>query len=718
MNMNTVLRVYQTPPHRWRFPILSLTILLALLAAVVLISSLGQTARVAAQPLTVFVVTNLNDNGPGSLRQAILDANANPGMDQIIFDLPDCIPASPCVITPLTLLPVISDPAIISGPGMSSLAVDANHSFRAFTVAPVPVIITDLTIQNGATTGRGAGIRAFGPLTLVGVQLLGNQAEDDGGGVFAAGPLTVNESYFAQNAAYNGGGLYGESNLTLTNSHFISNTAVHDGGGAYGNEAVSVVGACFEENQVEFRGGGLYAGGELIAEETIFVGNMTSYGFGGGAFAYEAVWINGGSFENNFSDEGGGLWTWSSAVITETLFISNTAYSYGGGLSASVVQITQGRFENNYSGYEGGALAAWSNLVLEDTMFLSNIAVAGSGGGASSWGNMSVSGGSFVNNSALHGGGLYASDDLTIEGTVFLNNTAEQNGGGAYGYANVSISGGLFQNNSAGQGGGLYTWGDVIEVVDTSFIGNRALDGRGGGIAMPGLFLLSGPTGDARTLSLAHTHFISNTASYAGGGVSAYTTLLIDSSMFNGNDAPFGGGVYHGAGDGQVVNSLFARNTADNTGSALALDSDSAVEIVHATIVGDTGQNVPGIALNTGGLLLQNSIVTRHVTGVRNVSGVLQQDYNLFYQNGANINGSFSGGGNNVSGDPKFVAPESGDFHIGAGSAALDAGVNVGVTVDFEGDNRPFGDGFDIGFDEADLSTPLQHKLHLPVILK
>ena len=36
----------------------------------------------------VFTVTNTNDSGAGSLRQAILDANATAGADEIRFNIP------------------------------------------------------------------------------------------------------------------------------------------------------------------------------------------------------------------------------------------------------------------------------------------------------------------------------------------------------------------------------------------------------------------------------------------------------------------------------------------------------------------------------------------------------------------------------------------------------------------------------------------------------
>lgn len=53
------------------------------------------------------------------------------------------------------------------------------------------------------------------------------------------------------------------------------------------------------------------------------------------------------------------------------------------------------------------------------------------------------------------------------------------------------------------------------------------------------------------------------------------------------------------------------------------------------------------------------------------------------------------------------------DYHLGLGSAATDAGVDVGVTRDFDGDLRPDGSGFDIGFDEQFRNPRF---LYLPLI--
>ncbi|HYF29948.1 MAG TPA: T9SS type A sorting domain-containing protein [Chitinophagaceae bacterium] len=60
----------------------------------------------------IFTVTNTNDSGPGSLRQAILDANLSPGDDVIVFNIPG---SGPHIITPASALPSIDDPVSIEG---------------------------------------------------------------------------------------------------------------------------------------------------------------------------------------------------------------------------------------------------------------------------------------------------------------------------------------------------------------------------------------------------------------------------------------------------------------------------------------------------------------------------------------------------------------------------------------------------------------------------
>jgi uncharacterized repeat protein (TIGR01451 family) len=67
---------------------------------------------IATRVAATFVVTNTNDNGAGSLRQGILDANANSAADQISFNISG---TPPFTITPLTPLPALAFPVTIDG---------------------------------------------------------------------------------------------------------------------------------------------------------------------------------------------------------------------------------------------------------------------------------------------------------------------------------------------------------------------------------------------------------------------------------------------------------------------------------------------------------------------------------------------------------------------------------------------------------------------------
>ena len=96
-----------------------------------------------------FTVTNINDTGTGSFRQAITDANNHSGIDTIAFNIPG---TGVHTITPATALPNITDAVIIDGytqPGASAntLAVGDNAQLR---------------IQLDGSTTAGNGL-AFGP---------------------------------------------------------------------------------------------------------------------------------------------------------------------------------------------------------------------------------------------------------------------------------------------------------------------------------------------------------------------------------------------------------------------------------------------------------------------------------------------------------------------------------------------------------------------------
>src|SRR5882757_2271129 len=109
--------------------------------------SLGVTAfgGTSAEAAT-FTVSNLGDSGAGSLRQAILDANATAGADQVTFQS-----ALSGQITLGSKLPNITDP------GADRLTVSGNSNSRIFylrpTVHDTPVTISGLTLTAGKPSG-------------------------------------------------------------------------------------------------------------------------------------------------------------------------------------------------------------------------------------------------------------------------------------------------------------------------------------------------------------------------------------------------------------------------------------------------------------------------------------------------------------------------------------------------------------------------------------
>lgn len=84
-------------------------------------------------------------------------------------------------------------------------------------------------------------------------------------------------------------------------------------------------------------------------------------------------------------------------------------------------------------------------------------------------------------------------------------------------------------------------------------------------------------------------------------------------------------------------------------------------------------------------------------------------------------NSLFYGNGNDprplsdpVYADPDFIDPAGDDYHISNDSPAVDAGVTVTLSEDFDGDSRPMGDGYDIGADEM----RSEYLGFLPLVLK
>lgn len=194
--------------------------------------------------LATFVVTSADDAGAGTLRQAVLDANAQAGADTIFFD-----PALAGTEIDLTsgFIPV-SDALTLRGTdtngtrlGISVSGGFASSHFFVSGGTDFAVTMSDLRLVRGAAD-RGGSIVNGESLTLERMRFvsnLANSGDAEGGAIANFGALVVRDSYFSGNIASNNGGAivnYGSNSgatVTVTNSTFFGNVSGGAGGAMF-----------------------------------------------------------------------------------------------------------------------------------------------------------------------------------------------------------------------------------------------------------------------------------------------------------------------------------------------------------------------------------------------------------------------------------------------------------------------------------------------------
>ena len=129
---------------------------------------------------SIFTVTNTDDAGPGSLRQAILDANAHPGTDTIAFNIPG---SGVHTIQPSSALPALTDSAVIDG-----------TTQPGFAGSP-------LIVLNGNAAGAGVnGLTVTAGYSTVQALVI-NGFSGDGLDLIAAGSDNIDGNYVGTDAA-------------------------------------------------------------------------------------------------------------------------------------------------------------------------------------------------------------------------------------------------------------------------------------------------------------------------------------------------------------------------------------------------------------------------------------------------------------------------------------------------------------------------------------
>jgi hypothetical protein len=212
-----------------------------LVVGVLLLSILTPPVSVHAAGITV---TNREDSGPGSLRQAIINAMAGGGAE-ITFSVNGTITLD----SQLPEINIDGGLLIINGTG-HTVTISGRDTFGVLVISPnTSLELNNLTIANGYTTsGEGGGITNYGSLHVTNVTFSGNHAEMGGGAINNIGTAFIMNSTFYDNSvslSYPGGGaIYNNippAYLTVTNSTFSGNIAGASGGSGIYNFASTVI---------------------------------------------------------------------------------------------------------------------------------------------------------------------------------------------------------------------------------------------------------------------------------------------------------------------------------------------------------------------------------------------------------------------------------------------------------------------------------------------
>ena len=269
----------------------------------------------------IFLVTNANAGGPGSLTSAVIRADADQSGTTAAIHFASSV-AGQIIKTGATmdLSNTISREVLeIDAPagGVTILGGGVASSYSVFHVEPSTHAILDgLTIRDGHTAASGGGVSNSGVLTIRNSSLVSNVAASFAGAVF-------NDS---------------TGSLTVLNSNLSNNTAAY--GGAISNSGTATV------------------------VNTQFAGNKTPLGNGGAINNYGKIDITGGSFTGNAANWGGAMINWGTMTVTNSALTGNTATTARPGIDPESANTTV-RFlvtDTNASG--DGSVA--STLALAD----------------------------------------------------------------------------------------------------------------------------------------------------------------------------------------------------------------------------------------------------------------------------------------------------------------------------------------------------------------
>jgi len=509
-------------------------------------------SRLRLEPLedrqlpSTFLVTNTNDSGAGSLRQAILSANSNPGLDTIAFNIGG---GGVQTINPASALPTITDPVIIDGttqPGFAGKPLVVLNGSQAGSQA------YGFTISAGSTTVRGLVINSFGGLGFAVETNGGNVIQGNYIGTDASGTMSQGNGIGVD--ITNGGNLIGGTGPGTGNviSGNITNGITIWGSGPVGNlvqgnfigtDPTGTVAVANGWNGVAIAGPGNTIGGSLAGAGNVIAGNnaggIAIYGNGTTSNLVQGNFIGTDSSGIKALGNGGDGISISSGAINNTIGGTSAAarniVSANANNGVTIWSTSQNLVQGNYIGTDRTGTKALGNLVGLSLNATANNTIGGTAEGAgnvisaNTRGGVAIYGNGTINN--LLQGNFIGTDS---SGTAALGNkgngvaiaagtTGNTIGGASAGAGNVI---------SANLGDGLEIFSSATQnFVEGNFIGTDFKGAKSLGNKVNGVLIN------------ASNNVVGGTTPGAGNTIA-----------FNGNDGVL---VNTGTGNGIHENSIF-----------------------------------------------------------------------------------------------------------------------------------------------------------------
>ena len=304
-----------------------LTLMGVIVMILLLLASIGITGWIRlGQPPDPTHVTNLYDDGWGSLRWDIANASSGSTIDASLMKGTIILTSGDITIT---------KKLTIYGPGAQQLIISSRNNSDIRISQYASVDITGLSFTSSTFTVTKSFIINEGKLSLSKSIVSGNSVNQDGGGIHndKTGTLTLMNSTVsdnrvsgASNYAGNGGGILNDGILTLINSTVSGNSASH------------------ASNSLAGSGGGIFSGGMLTLINSTVSDNLAGWD-GGGIANYGTLTVTNSTIADNSAFHvGGGILNWrGKARITFCTIAHNKSFLQGGGVYLGIRALVTAR---------------------------------------------------------------------------------------------------------------------------------------------------------------------------------------------------------------------------------------------------------------------------------------------------------------------------------------------------------------------------------------